>query len=97
MRPAHNGNRPAAGSESDRGWAANVSTESIQRLFMAGYITAVVMPPVGFIVGIVLAVRLNQPHSKRGIWIMGLSVVAALVWLVALATGIMNPNSNTTN
>lgn len=75
--------------------SAHISPESIQRLVALGYITAVAMPPVGFIVGIVLALRLSRPDSKRGIWIIAVSVIAAIVWLLALATGVFNPNSNT--
>jgi len=69
--------------------------ERIQRLVVLGYITAVVMPPVGLIMGLVLAIRLAKPNSRQGLWIILLSVVAAIGWVVAVATGVVNPNSNT--
>jgi hypothetical protein len=53
------------------------------------------MPPVGLIIGLVLAVRLAKPDSRRGLWIIGLSIIAAIAWVLTLATGLVNPNSNT--
>jgi hypothetical protein len=53
------------------------------------------MPPVGFVLGVMLAVRLEKPNSRRGVWIIAVSIVAAILWVVTLATGIVNPNSNT--
>ncbi|HEX4009431.1 MAG TPA: hypothetical protein VHX62_05465 [Solirubrobacteraceae bacterium] len=91
----------------DSGWAADYAnnngasatgpSESIQRLVVLGYITAVAMPPVGFILGLLLAIRLTTPNSKRGIWIIAVSVIAAIAWTLALVTGLLNPNSNTSN
>jgi hypothetical protein len=78
----------------DDGSSAGVRSDSIQRLVVVGYITAVVMPPVGFVVGIVLAARLGKPNSRRGLWVVVVSVIAALVWLLALATGVFNPNTS---
>ena len=53
------------------------------------------MPPVGLVLGLVVALRFGRPDSKRGLWIIALSVVAAIVWVVTVATGLVNPNSNT--
>jgi hypothetical protein len=72
-----------------------VSGDGIHRVVVLGYITAVAMPPVGFIIGLVLAVRLSGPNSKRGLWIIALSVIAAIAWVLALATGLLSPNTNT--
>jgi hypothetical protein len=33
--------------------------------------------------------------SRRGLWIIALSIIAAIGWAVALATGLVNPDSNT--
>ena len=73
----------------------NAPGESVHRLIVLGYITAVAMPPVGLIMGLVLAIRLTRPRSRQGLWIIALSIVAAILWAVALATGLVNPNSNT--
>ena len=65
------------------------------RVVVLGYITAVAMPPVGFIIGLVLAVRVRAPASRRGLWIITLSVVAAIGWVLAVATGLLSPNTTT--
>lgn len=77
------------------GSTASLARDTINRVVVLGYITAVAMPPVGCIIGLVLAVRLTRPHSRRGLWIIALSIVAAIAWVVTVATGLVNPNSNT--
>lgn len=47
---------------------------------IVGYVLAVLMPLIGFIIG---CVRLNK--SKHGIWIIVTSVVAFIVWLALIA------------
>ena len=91
--PTYNGSRP--GAEYGRGRLARLSGESIQRVVVLGFITAVAMPPIGFVLGLLLAVRLEGSDSKRGRWIIAVSVIAAILWVVTLATGVVNPNSNT--
>lgn len=92
--PTRDGSRWTAGHPSNNGAAASASSESIQRLVVLGYITAVAMPPVGLILGLLLALRLGRPNSKRGIWIIVVSIIASIVWVLLLATGALNPNSN---
>jgi hypothetical protein len=77
------------------GSSASLARDTITRMVVLGYITAVAMPPVGFVIGLVLAIRLTKPDSRRGLWIIALSIVAAIAWVVTLATGLVNPNSNT--
>jgi general stress protein CsbA len=72
-----------------------VQSESIQRLVVLGYITAVAMPPVGLVLGIVLVIRLTGPESKHGVWIIAISIVALVVWLLLLASGVVNTTSDT--
>jgi hypothetical protein len=79
----------------NNGGPATVSSESIQRLVVLGYITAVAMPPVGLILGLLLAVRLAKPDSKQGMLIIAVSVIAAIAWVLALAVGLLSPNSET--
>jgi hypothetical protein len=94
MPPIQDGGRWDADYAKTNGASANVPSDSIQRLIVLGYICAVAMPPVGFILGILLYVRLTKPNSKRGVWIIVVSVIAAIVWVLALATGLLNPNTN---
>jgi hypothetical protein len=97
LPPSRDGNRWAADYSNDNGASANVPSDSIQRLVVLGYITAIAMPPVGFILGLLLALRLTKPNSTRGIWIIAVSVIATIAWVLALAIGLLNPNSNTPN
>jgi CHASE2 domain-containing sensor protein len=46
-------------------------------------------------IGLVLAVRVRAPASRRGLWIITLSVVAAIGWVLAVATGLLSPNTTT--
>jgi hypothetical protein len=90
--PQLNGNRWSA---ENNGASTNVPSDTNQRLIVLGYITAVVMPPLGLILGLVLVVRLRKPNSKHASWIIVVSFVAAIVWVLALASGLLNPNTNT--
>jgi hypothetical protein len=94
-RPIRDGRRWATDYAKDNGGPPNALTDSIQRLVVLGYITAIAMPPVGFILGLVLVVRLTKPDSKRGLWIIAVSVIAAIAWVLALVIGLLNPNSDT--
>lgn len=93
--PDEDAARWAARYSGTNGASANLARETLNRVVVLGYITAVAMPPVGLIIGVVLAVRLARPDSRRGLWIIALSIVAAIGWAATLATGLVNPNSNT--
>jgi hypothetical protein len=95
MPPIRDGSRWAADSAKDDGASAGVPSDSVQRLVVLGYITAIAMPPVGFIVGLLLTIRLTKPDSKRGIWVIAVSVIGAIAWVLALATGLLSPNTTT--
>jgi general stress protein CsbA len=71
-----------------------VQSESIQRLVVLGYITAVAIPPVGFVLGIVLVIRFTAAESKHGAWIIAISLVALVLWLLLLASGAVNTTSD---
>jgi hypothetical protein len=99
MPPIPDGSRWAADNAANNGAnhaaRSRISSDSIQRLVVLGYITAVAMPPVGLILGLLLAVRLDKAHSKRGMLIVAISVIAAVAWVLALVAGLLNPNSDT--
>ena len=61
--------------------------ESAGALVVIGYITAVLMPIVGFILGIVVATRPAKVTSKHGAWIIVLSIVAFVVYLALIIHG----------
>jgi hypothetical protein len=95
LPPIRDGRRWDVDNTANNGGPATVSRESIQRLVVLGYITAVVMPPVGLTLGLLLAVRLAKPNSKQGMLIIAVSVIAAVAWVLALVVGLLNPNSET--
>lgn len=63
------------------------------RFVVLAYIVAFSMPPIGLILGIILAVRFDRPVSKHGVWVIALSVVAALVWIAIVAGGALDTTS----
>jgi uncharacterized membrane protein YeaQ/YmgE (transglycosylase-associated protein family) len=50
----------------------------------AGYVVAVVLPIVGFVIGVILVNRPEKASIKQGLWMIALSVVAAFVLFVVL-------------
>ena len=52
---------PSPNGASDRAWS-----QSFMRLVVVGYILAVAMPPLGFVLGIVVAVRGARAKSRHG-------------------------------
>jgi hypothetical protein len=53
-------------------------------LVVTGYITAVFLPLLGLILGIVVATRPNTPASRNGWKIITLSVVAWIAWIIVV-------------
>ena len=66
-------------------------------IVVVGYITAVLMPLIGFILGIVVATRPAKATSKHGAWIIVISIVAFFIWLAILVhagqTCTIDPNT----
>jgi hypothetical protein len=58
---------------------------------IAGYVVAVVLPIVGFIIGAVLVNRPEKPLIRQGLWMMALSVIAAFVLFLVLIVGTHSP------
>jgi hypothetical protein len=63
---------PTAGGEYQKG------------LVISGYVFAVLIPLVGFILGIVVVTRPSKATSRHGVWIIVLSVVVAIAAYAAL-------------
>lgn len=68
-------------------------TDSARRLIVLGYITAVAMPPIGFILGIVIATR-RRAIYKHGALIIAVSLIAAVIWVVLLSSGVLTSTSS---
>jgi hypothetical protein len=79
---------------SSNGSASKAKSESVRRLVVLGYITAVALPVIGIILGIVVATRPIKAYSKHGVWIIVVSVVASVVWIVVLASGVFAVTNN---
>jgi MFS family permease len=69
--------------------------EGALRMVVASYILAIAMPPVGAIMGILVATRLGQPYSKHWKWIILVCVVAGAIWAVIIGNGALSTNNNT--
>ena len=74
----------------------DVLSESLRRLVVLGYLTAVAIPPVGFILGIVIAVRRRAAY-RHGLAIVAVSVVAAVIWVLLLSSGVLTSTSSDTS
>jgi hypothetical protein len=65
---------------------------TIQRLVVVGYILAVAMPPVGFAIGLIL-ILLPDGRSTPGLWMVLVSIVAAVIWAVMISAGALTATS----
>jgi hypothetical protein len=79
---------------SQNGRVPTGQSASAYRFVVLAYIIAASMPPIGFIMGLILAIRFDKPASKQGVWVIAVSVVAALVWVVIIAGGALNTTSS---
>jgi hypothetical protein len=92
--PSPDQERLTAEYVSNNGSTSKLRAESVRRLVVLGYITAVAIPLIGFILGIVIATRPTKTHSKHGLWIIGVSIVASIVWILVLASGVFAVTNN---
>lgn len=67
----------------DLGWSQRQATSEPDHsgLIAAGYVTAILIPVIGFVIGIVL---LAKSKTGNGIGVMIVSLVAFMFWLSAL-------------
>lgn len=92
--PNPDGERWTPQYTSSNGASASAWSEPAYRIVVLGYIVAVAMPPIGFIVAIVLARHPPKPGSKHWVWIMVISLMAAVGWTLILASGALTSTSN---
>ena len=74
----------------------DVLSESLRRLVVLGYLTAVAIPPAGFVLGIVIAVRRRAAY-RHGLAIVAVSVIAAVIWVLLLSSGVLTSTSSDTS
>jgi len=61
-------------------------TPTTQRVVVVGYITAIGMPPIGLIIGVVLLLS-AKVKSRHGLGILLASVIGVLIWIVVVNSG----------
>jgi hypothetical protein len=82
---------------SSNGATAKVRSDRDYRLVVLGYITAVAMPLIGLILGIVVATRPSKASSRHGAWIIGLSILGSILWLLVFNSGVLTSTTNDLN
>jgi hypothetical protein len=73
-------------ASSNNGSRPHTEQTTIQRLIVVGYILAVAMPPLGFVIGLGLLLS-ARVRSKHGAWILLLSIGAAVAWAALISGG----------
>jgi ABC-type dipeptide/oligopeptide/nickel transport system permease component len=92
--PTPDGEHWSADYVSSNGASAGVRNERALRLVVLAYITAVALPLIGLILGIVVATRPNKAYSRHGTWIIVLSILAGIVWIAVFASGVFTSTTN---
>lgn len=82
--------RWVAGYASTNGAGSNARRAHARRLVVLAYIMAVSVPPIGFGLGILIAVRYSTLRAKHGFWIILISILASLIWILIITAGALN-------
>ena len=92
--PTPDGEPWAAGYVSSNGATSDLVNERARRLVVLGYITAVALPPIGLILGIVLATRPAKASSRHWMWIIVVSIIGAVLWVLVFVSGALTSTNN---
>ena len=79
---------------SRNGASANAVGDNWIRLVVLGYITAVALPPIGLIIGIVVGLRARNTGSKQWLWIILVSIIGGIIWILVFLSGALASTSN---
>ena len=60
--------------------------DSARRFLVLAYVTAFAIPPLGLILGIVVAIRLRA-YSRHALSIIAISLVASVIWVLVFSSG----------
>jgi hypothetical protein len=71
----------------------DVRDDTARRLLVLAYVTAFAIPPLGFLLGIVVAIRLRA-YSRQALLIIAISLVAAVIWVLVFSSGVLTTESN---
>jgi hypothetical protein len=92
--PAPNGKPWTSDYVSNNGATANVRRATPGRLVVLGYITAFALPLLGLVLGIIVVTRPAQTTARHGRWIIGISLIASVVWALVFASGVLTSTNN---
>jgi large-conductance mechanosensitive channel len=67
---------------------ALAETDRPKGLIVVGYVMAMFMPLVGFILGVVAITRPNRWAAKHGVGVVVTSIVAFVLWVLVIAAGV---------
>jgi Protein of unknown function (DUF2510) len=73
-------------TQSNAPWQAAAQDELQTGLVVAGYVFAVLIPIVGFILGIVAATRPSKRTSRQGVGIVVVSVVVVVIYVAVVTS-----------
>jgi len=92
--PAPNGKPWSSDYVSSNGASARPRREMPGRLVVLGYITAFALPLLGLLLGIVVVTRPHKATARHGRWIIGISIIASVIWALVFASGALTSTSN---
>ena len=92
--PAPNGKPWTSEYVSSNGATASARRASPGRLVVLGYITAFAIPLLGLILGIIVVTRPARATARHGRWIIGISIIASVVWALVFASGALTSPTN---
>jgi hypothetical protein len=84
-------------SISRNGARADADVLAERRMLALAYITAATIPPVGFIIGMIVMFRPGRRLSKHGLWVVAISIAAAIVWVLLLTSGVLDTSTTDLN
>jgi hypothetical protein len=93
-RPASNGKPWTSDHSSSNGASARAPAAGPGRLVVLGYITAFALPLLGLVLGFVIATRPARETSRHGRWIIGLSILASVIWVLVFTSGVLTSTSD---
>ncbi len=92
--PAPNGKPWTGDYASSNGATADARGRGQSRLVVLGYITAFALPLLGLLLGIVVITRPDKARARHGRWIIGISIVASVIWALVFASGVLTSSTN---
>jgi hypothetical protein len=94
--PAPNGKPWGSDYVSTNGTSAHARRQMPSRLVVLGYITAFALPLLGLLIGIVCVTRPNKATARHGRWIIGISLIASVIWALVFVSGALTSTTNDT-